>query len=298
MSGEAGLSPLAALFLRHLDDINAGRAALGADIQNLLAGVAERAGDEGQSDVSGDAHGVQRTWTVKTLNLPVILRLSWAPDALPKLSLTTEPPKELVEVFPAALMRIPRLPAVQRDALLSGTAGELWRLWQEAVDVVDDFVESGEIARRSAAVAVMQKISERLPRAMRREKFPKTKIQMQAGKTSKSGKSWPCYLQWQLAPDELDRPVACDLSYWPSGGGSAGSDPVLALVLYRGTQILQELDTLVVRFHGKDPVVRDWSDELLDFEGDADAISDLADKIVDESMELYAAVLKKMGLVK
>lgn len=300
VSDNPGLSRLATHFLSHLDDIKAGRAALGADIQNLLAGLAKRARADGQRDVSADAHGVQRTWTVGTLNLPVVLRLSWAPDqdVLPKLSLNTKRPAELGEVFPADLMPNERLPTAKREALMKDTAGELWRLWFRAVAVVDEFVEAREIARRVAAVAVMQKVSRLLSAEMGKRNFPNTNLTMDPGKTKKNGKTWPCFVQWKFDPDQLDEAVYWDISYWPSGGGPAASGPGLALVVYFGEEILQHLGLREPPRYSNQPIVLDWSSKLVDFEGDADAISDLADKIVDESMELYADVLKKMGLVK
>jgi hypothetical protein len=276
------LSPLALAYLEHLDVIEAGWAALRADVPAALEGIARRARAQGEAVVAHADH-IERRWEDRAdalhLGFSLTLRLHWevAAPLAPWLSLNHAPegyrelPRALRQLFPEPLWEqwaaplSPPSPA----ALLRGPAEALWAAWEGACAQVDALSRRPEIRRRLTAFALLSEISNQLYARLDGLAEAHASPAQRPGEVGNE-EGWPAYVQvdWALG----ERVQHWSLTYCPAQGEDSPGE--LLLVLYDGAALSVALPVArAERYQGRFPVLADWGESLqaLDALGDGPA---------------------------
>jgi hypothetical protein len=256
------LSELARTYLEHLDAINAGWAALNADIPLILQAVTDQLSAEGQPVSCPGGVSIERAWPASTAGLSFRLRLLWSPgDPLrPRLTLNEtvghdEIPEPLKHLLDRALLASWRgaLPSIDLASLQADPLPTLLEAWSRGVQAVEAARDSAELETRLRGYALLTAVSNRVGGES------DALVALQAQLARRPGdvladEGWPAYVQVDWVHNEMQ--YAWDLVYVPTG-------PRLWLVLYDGRNLRRELPlATAVRYQDRFPILGDFTSML------------------------------------
>ncbi len=302
MSDSPTLGPLATAYLTHLETIEAGWAALQADMPNLLDAMAQTLRREGQAVVAHHDH-LTRTWmnadAALQANLVLTLRLIWSPaQALqPRLSLCEVPgahrevPVSMRGLFPETLwdMWSAGLPNIQAEALRQDPGTELLRVWRLACAHVDALIENSQLRDRLTLFALLTEVSTRLSVAQPTLDTLHAAASQHPGEVA-TEEGWPLYVQadWRVG----DNYQSWSLTLLPRRPDQEDGDKLL-LVLYDGYSLKMDLPNVrPERYLGQFPTMDDFSPLLAPLLGiqdpleRAEAIKQAAAEIVKRWVDI------------
>jgi hypothetical protein len=274
------LSPLARAYLENLEVIEAGWAALRADMPRALEALAARRRRLGEQVVAHPEH-LERSWPEVGAGLQqgvaLTLRLWWSSrqPLRPWLTLnqspqqTREVPGAMRHIFPEPLWALwsAQLGEPDAEALLRDPEAELERLWHQGCQAVGALARGPALRERLTGFALLSEVSSQLhAHSQELARHSATPAQRPGEVAAEEG--WPAYVQvdWVAASS----PQAWELVYTPQEEGGA-----LWLVLYDGVSLGLPLPVAVPdRYQGRFPVMADWSQELAQLV----AVEDLAQR--------------------
>jgi len=261
------ISELGLAYLRHIDSIKAGEAALRADILATLEDIRSAlARIPGSQELEKADYGCVLRVGVHGVESLFVLILRWevgVDSALPRISINAEgdpsPEPELGECLGAQWRDIRTTRVLDRAVVQDDPVHACVTAWSEALASVSHLTEARDFQQRAAGIALLRAASRNLL-PMLEGRVQDAPIESSASGETWGMPGWPCFIQWDVQLDGGARATWC-LTFNPRYGKN--SLPWLGLVVEGGlvNQSLEQ-ELYISGVDAPAPVVANFSELL------------------------------------